>query len=235
MENQENQENQGSQEVKNEVENVGNREFPQKVDFTFIKDRATSLLFAEKEIWQRIKQEETNPIDLIKYYFCPLWAVPVLVYLFSSMYTETFHSPIASAFWFYILGVFCVYCSAWFLAKSGLAIVNKYSPKVIKTKDKKTGDVTETPLEEINADVRLENSLKTIVYSFTPFYISGISLFIPSLAKLVCPVAAIYSVYNMYLALPVMTNVAEVNRMRLLGVFLAVVFALSAIPAIFIF
>ena len=230
--NMQNQEEIKSEEIKNDTDSFGNDGFPQKFDFTFIKDRAVSLLFAEKDIWQKIKAEEVAPINLMKYYFCPLLAIPVVFYFLSSLFTGSSHSPFISSCLYYVLGVFCAYGSAWVLDKYGLEFINKYSPKVIKSKDKKTGEVTETPLEEIHADITFDNALKAIVYSFTPFCISGIAFLIPSSVIFLCTAALLY---NLYLALPTMTDVADVNRMRLLGGFLAVVFTLFAIPACIVF
>lgn len=149
-------------------------------------DRVKNIVLTPKTEWLAIAPETTPIRDLYLWYVVPLAAIaPVARFLgtslfgFSSPFSRHFQLPIAWAltqaivhYVFALVGVFIV----------GL-IIDALAPTFGGEKN------------------RLQ-ALKVAVYAWTPAWVAGILLIIPSLGALVL-LASLYSIYVLYLGLPV--------------------------------
>ena len=163
-------------------------------------DRAKNILLNPGAEWETIHSESSTPAELFKEYAIILAAIPAVAgfigyYLIglSNGVFGTVRLGIGTAFsWAvltYILSLISVYILGW--------IIDTLAPSFGSSKD-------------------IVSSLKVSVYAYTPSWVAGIFLIIPSLS-FIAAIAGIYGLVLLYMGLK---RVKMVPDEKLLGYFI---------------
>ncbi|MFA4858213.1 MAG: Yip1 family protein [Candidatus Margulisiibacteriota bacterium] len=151
-----------------------------------ILDRAQELIQKPHATWQKIKQEETTVAALFVNYAAILVAFPVVAMIigYSAVGVRVpmegwvrwpLSASLLAGVVYYVLWLIGVYLGGY--------IIDYLAPHF----DSKPG---------------LINSMKLVVYAATPFWLAGVFNLVPALGFL--SIVGFYSVYLLYLGLPVM-------------------------------
>jgi hypothetical protein len=149
--------------------------------------RATNISLNPKTEWPVIEQESITTAELFKTYVMPLSAIPAIagfigmsVFGMSIPFLGNIRTPfvggIVSMIVSYVMGLLAVYVLS--------LIVNALAPN-------------------FGAEKNPEQALKVVAFAFTPAWLVGILNIIPSL-HILGLLAGLYSIYVLYLGLPVL-------------------------------
>lgn len=150
--------------------------------------RVKDILLRPKETWPVVKSEGTTIGRIYKSYALILAAIPTvaqaigLLLIGTSFIGIRYRASLDSALGEAILS-YCVSLVALYIVA---LIINSLAPKFASRKN-------------------LTNAFKLVAYSWTPSWIAGVLLLIPSLASL-AKLASLYGLYLLYLGLPVLMD-----------------------------
>ena len=150
--------------------------------------RVKDILLRPKETWPVVKSEGTTIGRIYKSYALILAAIPTvaqaigLLLIGTSFIGIRYRASLDSALGEAILS-YCVSLVAFYIVA---LIINSLAPKFASRKN-------------------LTNAFKLVAYSWTPSWIAGVLLLIPSLASL-AKLASLYGLYLLYLGLPVLMD-----------------------------
>ena len=150
--------------------------------------RVQDILFRPKGTWPVIKSEEATITGIYKSYGLIMAAIPAvaqaigLVLIGTSFIGIRYRASLDSAAGNAILS----YCASLAALYVVALIINSLAPKFASQK-------------------RLINAFKLVTYSWTPSWVAGPLLLVPSLAWL-SKLVALYGLYLLYLGLPIMMD-----------------------------
>jgi Yip1 domain len=154
-------------------------------------DRVKNILLTPRQEWAVIDAEPTVPVELYKQYIMPLAAIgPVAGFLGSTIFgyrvpgVGTFRAPIGQAFASMVVTYLLTLGAVYVLA----LIIDALAPNFAGAKNQL-------------------QALKVAAYSSTASWVAGIFSLIPGLRWL--GFAGLYSLYLMYLGLPVLMKAPE--------------------------
>ncbi len=183
--------------------------------------RAKAITLRPKETWAVVKDEQTTVSELFTSYAAILALIPPLASFvgFSLVgmrmpVVGTWRQPVLSglahALIYYVLSLVGLYVMAY--------VANWLAPKFNSRQD-------------------LTGAMKAVVFSYTPVWIVSILSIIPSLSVLVI-IGGLYSLYLLYLGLPVMMDTPPEKRMgyvaAVIVVSIVVMFIISWIAGMFL-
>jgi len=177
-----------------------------------IIDRIKQIVLKPRETWETIKGEETTVSELFKSYLLILAAVPALAGFFgrwiigiripfAGVYRFSFGASLMSA----IIGYVFTVAGVWALSK----VISYLAPNFGGERD----------------DLR---GFKVAVYSYTPYLAAGILYLFPSLGILVT-LAGLYSLYLLYMGLPIIMETPKEKTMVYTVVIIVAVILISII------
>ena len=149
-------------------------------------DRVRNICVSPATEWPVIEQETTPPADLVTGYLLPLAAVGAVAGFIGSVIVSALisavgvHVSLLSSLIGAVVGVVFTVIFCFVIA----FIINALAPTFGGRPD-------------------MNQALKTAVYSYTPALAAGITRVIPVLGGFVVFVASLYSLYVLYLGLPV--------------------------------
>ena len=149
--------------------------------------RAQNIVLNPKAEWSIIAEEKSDTVELFKNYIIPLSAIPAVagfigmsVIGFSVPFLGTVRmsmlAGITSLIMHFVFGLVGIYLFS--------LIIDALAPK-------------------FDAEKNPGQALKLAAYSFTPVWVAGVLLILPSLGMLVL-LAALYSIYLFFIGLPVL-------------------------------
>ncbi len=150
--------------------------------------RAQDILLRPKETWPVIKSEEMTIAGIYKSYALVLAIIPAaaqaigLVFIGTSFIGIRYRPSLDSTLGHAILS----YCASLASLYMVALVINSVAPKFASRKN-------------------LTNAFKLVAYSWTPTWVAGILLLVPSLAWL-AKLASLYGLYLFYLGLPILTD-----------------------------
>ncbi len=150
--------------------------------------RVQNIILRPKKTWPVVKSEETTIGRIYKSYALILAAIPTaaqaigLLLIGTSFIGIRYRASLDSALGEAILS-YCVSLVALYIVA---LIINSLAPKFASRKN-------------------LTNAFKLVAYSWTPSWIAGVLLLIPSLSSL-AKLASLYGLYLLYLGLPVLMD-----------------------------
>jgi hypothetical protein len=154
-------------------------------------DRVKNILLTPRQEWAVIDAEPTVPLELYKQYIMPLAAIgPVAGFLGSTIFgyrvpgVGTFRAPIGQAFASMVVTYLLTLGAVYVLA----LIIDALAPNFAGAKNQL-------------------QALKLAAYSSTASWVAGVFSLIPGLRWL--GFAGLYSLYLMYLGLPVLMKAPE--------------------------
>jgi hypothetical protein len=174
--------------------------------------RIQNILLKPKEIWPVIKSEEMTIAGIYKSYALILAAVPAVAHAIGLAFIGTsfigirYRTSLGDALGDAVLS-YCVSLASLFMVA---LVINGVAPKFASQKN-------------------LTNAFKLVAYSWTPTWVAGILLLIPSLSWLTSLVS-LYGLYLLYCGLPILM---ETPKEKVMVYFLSAV-ALSIILVGFI-
>ncbi|HUJ89770.1 MAG TPA: Yip1 family protein [Syntrophorhabdales bacterium] len=175
--------------------------------------RAQDILLRPKETWPVIKSEEMTIAGIYKSYALILAIIPAaaqaigLVFIGTSFIGIRYRPSLDSTLGHAILS-YCAFLASLYIVA---LVINSLAPKFSSQKN-------------------LTNAFKLVAYSWTPTWMAGILLLIPSLAWL-ANLVSLYGLYLLYHGLPILM---ETPREKATVYFLSAV-VLSAVLIGFIF
>lgn len=143
--------------------------------------RAQKILMQPREEWAVIATEPSDAMALLRGYAAPLAAIPALC--------TWIGMSVFGVFGFLRVGLVRGLVSAiiqWIMALVGVYVAAVVIQKLAPTFQSKDD---------------LNQAAKTVVYAMTPVWLAGVLYLFPVLSPLVI-IAALYSIYLFYLALP---------------------------------
>jgi hypothetical protein len=154
-----------------------------------LAERAKAIILRPKETWAIVKSEQTTIRDLFTSYAAILALIPpVATFIGFSLVgmrmplLGTWRQPIANglvhALVYYVLSLVGIYVTAY--------VADRLAPT-------------------FNSKQDLTSAMKAVVFSYTPVWIVSVLNIIPGLSVFVI-VAALYSLYLLYLGLPMMMD-----------------------------
>ena len=174
-----------------------------------IKQYFSQLLFAIRDIilypddtFEQIKKDNTDIVALLKAYALPIYLIPALcAFIQHTVIGEfvpwkgSYQVPITSGMYQFIFGII------WkFITLFGLALgFAKFSTRF-----------------QIESD--FFQTFKLVLYATTPYYISGIFVFIPLITFFTFVGGFIWSVYLLFIGLPKMLLCPSAKRKEVTGV-----------------
>jgi len=158
-------------------------------DFKAFFNRIKDLLFKPNDTWNEIKGEETNIKDFLLSYVLIIAAVPAISQFLG---------------YFVVGGLFRIYNLHFFKAILNSVIVYIFSVASIYL----TAFIMDQLAVQYGGQKNLNNSIKLIAYSMTPYWIASVLYIIPPLAP-VSFLAAIYGFFIMYLGIPILIEVPK--------------------------
>jgi hypothetical protein len=151
-------------------------------------DRVRNICVSPSTEWPVIEQENTPAADLITSYLLPLAAVGAVAGVIGSSligttvpFVGTYRAPFIGSLIGACIGIVFTVIGCFVIG----FIINALAPTFSGRQD-------------------TNQALKTAVYCYTPVLVAGVARILPILGGLVQFVAAIYSLYILYLGLPVM-------------------------------
>lgn len=154
--------------------------------------RATNITLNPTSEWQVIEPESTSISDLFKTYIMPLSAIPLLASFvgmtligMSLPFVGHIRTPITTGLTTLVLGFVLSLLSTFVVS----LIINALAPS-------------------FGGEKNSTQALKVTAYAFTPMWIAGVLNAIPMLGMLTI-LAGIYSIYVLYLGLPVLMKASQ--------------------------
>lgn len=184
-------------------------------------ERAKAICLKPKETWEIVKSEQTTIKELFTSYAAILAIIPPVAYFIglslvgvSFPIVGTWRQPIVSglahAVFYYVLSLVGIYVTAY--------IADALAPSFGSKKD-------------------LTGAMKAVVFSYTPFWIVSILNIIPSLG-VIAFIAGLYSLYLLYLGLPLMMETPPEKRLGYVAIVviatIVVMFVVSLIAGLFL-
>jgi hypothetical protein len=142
--------------------------------------RVKSILVTPAQEWKVIAGESTTPANVIIQYLLPLAIIPAIaLYLSLAMYVGIFTGGygLQYALISFVEMVITVCINAW--------IVDKLAPMFA-------------------SEASFPASLRLMVYASTPIYVASILVLIPGLGMLGMIIGLVYSIYLLYLGIPIL-------------------------------
>lgn len=149
-------------------------------------DRVKNLLTKPKEEWQVINTETNSGMPLIVSYLVPLAALAAVASFIG--YAFLFHGG-----WGVKAGL--IYALIAFLQLVLAVYINAY--------------VTDALAPSFASEKNLNKSIQLVVYAATPAYVGGLLNIFPVIGWLGSLAGAIYSIYLLYIGLPIMKKTPE--------------------------
>jgi len=186
------------------------------MNFNAILQRCMALVTKPKEEWEKIRGEDTPIPALFTQYALILAAIPALASFIGysvigiNFGLGTLRIPVGRGFLYAIL---------WYV----LSVAGVYA----------TGLIVDTLAPSFGAEKNLAKSMAIGVYAWTPVWIAGILLVIPSLS-IIALIASLYSLFLFYMGIKIVKQPPEDKAMGYFAVTLIVaivVFALVQILA----
>jgi hypothetical protein len=151
-------------------------------------DRVRNICVSPSTEWPVIEQENTPPADLITGYLLPLAAIGAVAGVIggsiigtSLPYMGTYRAPILGSIVGAFIGLVFTVIGCFVIG----FIINALAPTFGGRQD-------------------TNQALKTSVYCYTPVLVAAVARILPWLGTLIGLVAAFYSLYLLYLGLPIM-------------------------------
>ncbi|HMK64606.1 MAG TPA: Yip1 family protein [Thermodesulfobacteriota bacterium] len=157
--------------------------------------RVMDISLKPKDTWQVIKSEPATIKDLYTSYAVPLAAItPIASFIgFSligfSMLTMRYRIPLATGLSHAIV--------SYALSLVGIYVV---------------AQIIDALAPNFGSQKNLINAMKVVVYSYTPAWVAGILLIIPGLSP-ITGLVSLYSLYILYLGLPVLMETPQDKAM----------------------
>lgn len=158
------------------------------VNIPSLKDRVTKILTTPKTEWPVIEAETTDVAKLYTGYIMILAAIGPIASLIGT-----------TMFAFGILGVSFTFAFATMIVSYAISLAATYVCALIVDKLAPTFDSKPSMIQ----------ALKLVAYASTAAWVAGAANIIPILGGLVALVGGIYTIYLMYLGLPVMMKTPE--------------------------
>ncbi|HOE17667.1 MAG TPA: Yip1 family protein [Syntrophorhabdaceae bacterium] len=164
--------------------------------------RVKAIILKPKDTWEQVKQEETTVKELYMSYAVILaiippvatfigWSIVGMSFLGAS-YRIPFANGISYAVFHYVLSLIAIYAVAF--------IIDMLAPNFGSQKN-------------------MVNAMKVAVYSNTPIWIASILFIFPTLSPIVM-IASLYSLYLLYLGLPILM---ETPKEKIVGYIIVVI------------
>jgi len=164
--------------------------------------RVKAIILKPKDTWEQVKQEETTVKGLYMSYAAILaiippvatfigWSIVGMSFLGAS-YRIPFANGISYAVFHYVLSLIAIYAVAF--------IIDMLAPNFGSQKN-------------------MVNAMKVAVYSNTPIWIASILFIFPTLSPIVM-IASLYSLYLLYLGLPILM---ETPKEKIVGYIIVVI------------
>lgn len=146
--------------------------------------KAINILTKPKEVWEGFKTDNENSTKVLMTYVLPMVAIPAIIGI-----------PLFLAFGYFGATYGIIFAVFQFLIYIGILyletlIANALAPS-------------------FGSKANFDNAFKVLAYSSTPGYVAAIFAHIPVIGWLLSLAALVYSVYLMYLALPVMMETPQ--------------------------
>ncbi|HUR35281.1 MAG TPA: Yip1 family protein [Vicinamibacterales bacterium] len=151
-------------------------------------DRVRNICVSPNTEWPVIEQERTSPSELVTGYLLPLAAIGAVASFIGSSFIGVFgiRASLVSGLVTACLMIVMTMIGCFVI---GL-IINALAPTFGGRQD-------------------ANQAFKTSVYCYTPVLVGGIANLLPAIGTLIGFVAAIYSLYLLYLGLPVMMKAPQ--------------------------
>lgn len=179
------------------------------MNFNAILQRCLALVTKPKEEWEKIKGEDTSIAALFTQYAIILAAIPALAGFIG-------YSLIGINFG---LGTFRIPAGRgllWAIFQYVLALVGVYV----------MGLIIDLLASSFGAEKNLKESMKIAVYAWTPVWVAGILLLIPSLSVITL-IVSLYALFLFYLGIKIVKNPPEDKAMAYFVVTLIVAIVVS--------
>ncbi len=180
-------------------------------------ERVKTVLFLPKNAWEEIQNEDINTSSLIISYLLPLMLIP-LIATFISYGIIGYKIPFLGYVSSYEMGLRQV-VSVFFTTFIGVFIA---------------AFIIDILAPTFGAEKNFNNSLKLVIYSYTPSLVGGIFLFYYA-TSILTALLGFYGLYLLYLGIKPMMNVKEdrqfvyfvISLVGTIGVFIALSFLFS--------
>jgi hypothetical protein len=156
-------------------------------------DRVRNICVSPTTEWPVIEQEKTTPADLITSYLLPLAAIGAVAGVIggsiigtSLPYMGTYRAPLIGSLVAACIGLVLTVVGCFVIG----FIINALAPTFGGRQD-------------------TNQAFKTSVYCYTPVLVAAVARILPWLGTLIGFVAALYSLYILYLGLPVMMKAPQ--------------------------
>jgi len=154
-------------------------------------DRVKNILLTPRQEWAVIDAEATVPVELYKAYIMPLAALPPVAKMLGTTILG-YHSPIFGTVRAPFLGAFLQMVVTYLLTLGGVYVLAL---------------VVDALAPNFGGDRNQVQSLKVAAYSCTAAWVAGVFSLVPDLRRL--GLVALYSLYLLYLGLPVLMKTPE--------------------------
>jgi hypothetical protein len=147
-----------------------------------IVQRVKNIIVTPKTEWAVIDAEPATVESLYKSYIIPLSAIPAVIGFLGSLYFKSFFGALIGSILSYVVGLGLIYVFA--------LIIDGLAPTFGGTKN-------------------MMSAFKVAAFSPTPIWVASILIIVPLLGFLVLLAALVYTLYVLYLGLPLLMRAPD--------------------------